>query len=205
MLVWRLPRRPTTQRRPDRRRHAGAETGNSPRRCVECTRPSKVPEHRPDLVKRRFTADRPDQLWVADITYIKTHSGWVYAAFVQDVYSRRIVGWQTSRPLRTDLVLDALEMGLWRRRADRRDVSGLVHHSDCGVQGGFNWSSQHLDHGSVREWRRQTGVGRPVMFRKVCGGSGVRIGRCVRRCDPRGGLSHLGSFSASSGARSRRA
>lgn len=98
------------------------------------TRPSKVPDHRPDLVKRRFTADRPDQLWVADITYIKTHAGWVYAAFVQDVYSRRIVGWQTSRSLRTDLALDALEMGLWRRRADRRDVSGLVHHSDRGVQ-----------------------------------------------------------------------
>lgn len=85
-------------------------------------------------MKRQFTADRPDQLWVADITYIKTHAGWVCAAFVQDVYSRRIVGLQTSRSLRTDLALDALEMGLWRRRADRRDVSGLVHHSDCGVQ-----------------------------------------------------------------------
>lgn len=58
----------------------------------------------------------------------------MYAAFVQDVYSRRIVGWQTSRSLRTDLALDALEMGLWRRRADRRDTSGLVHHSDRGVQ-----------------------------------------------------------------------
>jgi putative transposase len=113
------------------------------------TRPSEVPEHRPDLVKRRFTADRPDQLWVADITYIKTHVGWVYAAFVQDVCSRRIVGWQTSRSLRTDLALDALEMGLWRRCADRRDVSGLVHRSDRGVQGGFNRSSQHLDHGGV--------------------------------------------------------
>jgi putative transposase len=85
-------------------------------------------------VKRRFTADRPDQLWVADITYIKSHAGWVYPVFVQDVYSRRIVDWQTSRSLRTDLALDALEMGLWRRRADRRDVSGLVHHSDRGVQ-----------------------------------------------------------------------
>ena len=103
-------------------------------RAPVTTTPAKTPDHRPDLVKRRFTADRPDRLWVADITYIKTHAGWVYAAFVQDVYSRRIVGWQTSRSLRTDLALDALEMGLWRRRADRREVSGLVHHSDRGVQ-----------------------------------------------------------------------
>jgi len=89
---------------------------------------------RPDLVKRKFTATGPDQLWVADITYCRTFAGWVYAAFVTDVFSRRVVGWQLSKNLRTDLALDALEMGIWTRQHAERDVSGLVHHSDRGVQ-----------------------------------------------------------------------
>ena len=92
------------------------------------------PDTRPDLVERDFTARAPDQLWVADITYIRTFSGWVYAAFVTDVYSRRVVGWQLSRSLRTDLALDALEMGIWTRQRAGHDVSGLTHHSDKGVQ-----------------------------------------------------------------------
>ncbi len=87
-----------------------------------------------DLVRRAFTATGPDQLWVADITYIRTFSGWVYAAFVTDVFSRRIVGWQLSKNMRTDLVLDALEMGIWTRQREGRDLSQLVHHSDRGVQ-----------------------------------------------------------------------
>ena len=70
------------------------------------------PETRPDLVERAFTATAPDRLWVADITYCRTFAGWVYAAFVIDVFSRRVVGWQLSTSLRTDLALDALEMGL---------------------------------------------------------------------------------------------
>ena len=85
-----------------------------------------------DLVARQFRAAAPNRLWVADLTYVKTHSGWVYVAFIIDVFSRLIVGWQASRSLRTDLALDALEMALWRRRARRLD--GLVHHSDRGVQ-----------------------------------------------------------------------
>jgi len=93
-------------------------------------------------VQRSCTATGPDQLWVADITYIRTFSGWVYAAFVTDVFSRRIVGWQLSRNMRTDLVLDALEMGIWTRQRERRDLSRLVHHSDRGVQAVFNRSSQ---------------------------------------------------------------
>jgi putative transposase len=92
------------------------------------------PDLRPDLVERAFTATGPDQLWVADITYCRTFAGWVYAAFVIDVYSRRVVGWQLSKSLRTDLALDALEMGIWTRRRAGRDLSGLVHHSDKGVQ-----------------------------------------------------------------------
>ena len=84
-----------------------------------------------DLVERNFTATRPSELWVADLTYVATWSGFVYAAFVVDVYSRFIVGWQTSRSLRTDLAIDALEMAIWRRRGD---LDGLVHHSDRGSQ-----------------------------------------------------------------------
>lgn len=87
-----------------------------------------------DLVKRAFQASAPNELWVADFTYIRTHSGWVYAAFVLDVYSRRVVGWQTSTSMRTDLALDALEMGLWERRRAGQGTTGLVHHSDRGVQ-----------------------------------------------------------------------
>jgi len=83
-----------------------------------------------DRVNRQFTASRPNQLWVADITYVATWSGFVYVAFVVDVYARRIVGWRVSRSLRTELVLDALEQALWARR----DTEGLVHHSDRGCQ-----------------------------------------------------------------------
>ena len=97
-----------------------------------------------DLVKRKFVATGPNQLWVADLTYVRTHAGWTYVAFVLDVFSRMIVGWQVSTSLRTDLALDALDMGLWTRQRAGQDVTGLVHHSDRGVQGGFNWSSQHL-------------------------------------------------------------
>jgi putative transposase len=117
----------------------GVSRAKGPRTTV----PGSGPDTRPDLVDRAFTATGPDQLWVADITYCRTLSGWVYAAFVVDVYSRRVVGWQLSRSLRTDLALDALEMGIWTRRRAGRDVSGLVHHSDKGSQGGLNRSSQH--------------------------------------------------------------
>jgi putative transposase len=85
-----------------------------------------------DLVDRDFTVDAPNRLWVADLTYIRTWSGFVYAAFVVDAYSRMIVGWQVSASLRTDLALDALEMALWRREAE--NLEGLVHHSDRGGQ-----------------------------------------------------------------------
>jgi putative transposase len=85
-----------------------------------------------DLVRRRFLAEAPNRLWVADLTYVPTYSGWVYAAFISDVYSRFVVGWQVSQSLRAGLALDALEMALWRRQ--RRLRAGLVHHSDRGVQ-----------------------------------------------------------------------
>ncbi len=113
-----------------RRGLRGISRARGPRTTV----PGSGPDTRPDLVDRAFTATGPDQLWVADITYCRTFSGWVYAAFVIDVFSRRVVGWQLSRSLRTDLALDALEMGIWTRRRAGRDVGGLVHHSDKGSQ-----------------------------------------------------------------------
>ena len=76
-----------------------------------------------DQVNRAFTASAPDQLWVADITYVKTHSGWVYAAFILDMFSRRVVGWQVSTSLHTRLALDALDMALWARRRQAADLS----------------------------------------------------------------------------------
>jgi len=87
-----------------------------------------------DLVERQFVAGAPNQLWVADLTYIRTHSGWIYAAFIIDVFSRLVVGWQVSTSLRTDLALDALEMGFWNRQRAHQSVTGLTHHSDRGVQ-----------------------------------------------------------------------
>jgi putative transposase len=87
-----------------------------------------------DLVEREFTSSAPNRLWVADLTYVKTHSGWVYVAFVIDVFSRFVVGWQASRSLRSDLAIDALEMAVWNRQRDGADLAGLVHHSDRGVQ-----------------------------------------------------------------------
>ena len=98
-------------------------------RRVRTTIPSNAA--RPDdLVRRQFVADRPNRLWVADITFVATWSGFVYVAFVVDVFSRRIVGWRVSSSLKTDLTLDALEQAIYQR-----DVNGdLVHHSDRGSQ-----------------------------------------------------------------------
>ena len=84
-----------------------------------------------DLLERDFTAQAPDLRWVADITYVATAAGWVYTAFVQDLFSRRIVGWQVADHLGADLALDALEMAIWARGGSS---DGLVHHSDRGVQ-----------------------------------------------------------------------
>jgi len=85
-----------------------------------------------DRVNRQFKADRPNQLWVSDFTYVSTWQGWLYVAFVIDVFARRIVGWRVSRSMHTDFVLDALEQALYARQPERRDV--LIHHSDRGSQ-----------------------------------------------------------------------
>ena len=127
-----------------------------------------------DLVCRDFTAQRPNQLWVADLTYVRTWSGFCYAAFIIDAYSRLLVGWQLASHLRTDLALDALEMAIWRRQAQ---LQGLVHHSDRGSQGGFNWLSQHLE---VEVWRW------------VCASVRRRSVPCVARCGRLGGRRRQG-------------
>jgi putative transposase len=85
-----------------------------------------------DRVNRVFKAERPNQLWVSDFTYVSTWQGWLYVAFVIDVYARRIVGWRVSRSMHTDFVLDALEQALYDRQPERAE--SLVHHSDRGSQ-----------------------------------------------------------------------
>jgi len=95
------------------------------------TIPAEAEERPADLVERNFQASRPNVLWVADLTYVRTASGFVYVAFIIDVFSRFIVGWQASRSLRSELALDALEMALWGREGP---FDGLIHHSDRGVQ-----------------------------------------------------------------------
>ncbi len=84
----------------------------------------------PDLVKRNFTPEAPDLLWVADITYVRTWEGWLYLSFVLDTYSRRVVGWSMANHLKTELVLDAVNMAIY----NRRPAPGLIHHSDRGSQ-----------------------------------------------------------------------
>jgi putative transposase len=85
-----------------------------------------------DKVNRQFRADRPNQLWVSDFTYVSTWQGWLYVAFVIDVFARRIVGWRVSDSMRTDFVLDALEQALYARQPERDGA--LIHHSDRGSQ-----------------------------------------------------------------------
>jgi len=113
------------------RRHGlqGAKRRGKPWRT---TRPDPLAQRRPDLVQRDFNASRPDQLWLADLSYLRCWEGLVFFAFVIDAYSRAIVGWQLASHMRTTLVLDALRMALHRRRPGA-DVQ-LVHHSDRGSQ-----------------------------------------------------------------------
>jgi putative transposase len=99
------------------------------RKCFT-TRPDEAQPKPPDLVDRNFAAGRPNRLWVADFTFVATWTGFVYVAFVVDVFSRKIVGWRASASMKTDLVLDALEQALY----ERGDKDGLVHHSDRGSQ-----------------------------------------------------------------------
>jgi putative transposase len=110
-------------------RRAGLVGASHRRRGPVTTRRDKESRPAPDLVDRTFTADRPNQLWIADITYIPTAIGFLYLAVVLDVWSRKVVGWATANHLRAELVLDAMEMAIGQRRP--KDV---IHHSDQGSQ-----------------------------------------------------------------------
>jgi putative transposase len=101
---------------------------------VRTTIPDQAAARPADLVDRQFRADKPNQLWVVDFTYVATFSGFVYVAFAIDVFSRMIVGWRAAKSMTTDLPLDALDMALWHRGRRGHDVTGLIHHSDAGSQ-----------------------------------------------------------------------
>ena len=106
--------------------------GVTRRRKVFTTRPDPDASRAPDLVDRDFTAERPDALWVTDLTYVPTRSGMAYVCFIVDAFSRRIVGWRVATNMKTEMVLDALEMA--RRSRGGRRLVGLVTHSDAGSQ-----------------------------------------------------------------------
>ena len=107
---------------------AGLE-GISRRRRTRTTRRNRDARPAPDLVERNFTVDGPDRLWVADITYVPTWAGFLYLSVVVDAFSRRVIGWAMENHLRTELVLEALDMAVWQRRPD-----DVIHHSDQGCQ-----------------------------------------------------------------------
>lgn len=120
-------------------RAAGIEGARRSRR-VKTTRPDPTSTRHPDLVQREFTATAPNRLWVTDLTFVPTWAGVAYVCFIIDAFSRMIVGWRVASHMRTEMVLDAIEMARWSRGQHH---AHLRCHSDAGSQGEFNWSSQH--------------------------------------------------------------
>jgi putative transposase len=163
---------------------------------VRTTRPDPTAARHPDLVKRDFTATRPNELWVTDLTFVPTFAGIAYVCFIIDAFSRMIVGWRVASNMRTETVLDAIEMARWSRGTQ---LEGLRCHSDAGSQGEINRSSQHLDQRGVQRWQPRTGAGRPAMCPRSFAGSGVLTGRFGRRCVRRDGRTRRGWCSGSSG------
>jgi len=161
------------------------------------THPDEGADRAADLVERQFVATRPNELWVSDITYGKTAQGFLYVCFIEDVFSRRIVGWQRAEHLRAELVLDVLDMGLWSSNVE---PGALVAHSDRGSRGGIKWSSQHLelevgvwdDHRVGQRRRREAtdAIARPAAGRAAGASTGVlggdRSRRVERGCRGRG-------------------
>ena len=164
------------------------------RRCVTTKRSTTNPVFA-DLVKRRFHAEAPNQVYVGDITYLPCKNGTnMYLATVIDLYSRKLAGFAIADHMRTSLVIEALE----HANTVRGGLDGAIFHSDHGSVGGFNRSSQHLDNGGVW-WRGETGLRRPEMRPRGFVGSGVPTGRSGRRCGRLDGLLRRGWCSASSG------
>jgi len=157
---------------------------------VKRPRPKHQTPYAADLVNREFTRSAPDQLWVTDITEHPTREGKVYCAVVLDTFSRKVVGWSIDATQTAILVTNALSMAIGNRQP-----RGTIIHSDHGVQGEFNRSSQHLDCGGVRWAGTRSWSGCP----KGRAGSGRRTGRCGRRCGRRVGLSPRALCSGSSG------
>ena len=166
----------------------------APKRWRKTTVPDPAATVPLDLVRRDFSVDaaRINTRWCGDITYLNTWEGWLYLAIVLDLRSRRIVGYAMADHLRTDLIADALSNAVASRDPD----PGVVFHADRGCQGGFNWSSQHLDPGGLRWVVAKSSCRRRL---RVRAGSGLRIGRCGRRCVHRVGLSLRVRCSESSG------
>ena len=149
--------------------------GRTPRRWRKTTVPDPAAAARADLIRRDFAVNAAavNTRWCGDITYIPTWEGWLYLATVIDIASRRVVGFALAEHLRTELVADALTNAV----AARDPAPGLVFHADRGCQGGFNWSSQHLE---MEVWRW------------VCASVRRRSVRCVARCGRLGGRRRQG-------------
>lgn len=156
----------------DRAMHALGLSGITRAKGIRTTVQSEDGQRADDLLNRDFTATRPDQKWVMDFTYVRCWAGWVYVAFILDVYAQRIVSWHAQTTKTVDLVLRPLQIALWERdRAGHPIEAGkLIAHSDAGSQGGFNRLSQHLEYGGV-EW---------------CEDNRTRTGRFVRNSGRRG-------------------
>jgi transposase InsO family protein len=153
--------------------------GVTRRRRVTTTRRDEQADRHPDLVDREFVADRPDALWVTDLTYVPTWAGVAYVCFIVDAFSRRIVGWRVAGHMRTAMVLDALEMARWSRGNPHE---GRGCHTDAGSQGGIKRSSQHLELEVVRHVQARACGGGPGDARHdvVAGSSVERAARGSR-------------------------
>jgi transposase InsO family protein len=122
-------------------------------RRIKTTYRGTMAQVAPDLVERNFTSQQPDRLWVADITYVRSREGFIYLAFILDVCTRRVVGWSMATHLKTELVVNALEMAIARRKP----APGLVHHSDHGVQYTSLSFGKHLESGGFLRSMGQVG------------------------------------------------
>ena len=129
----------------ERLMRANGWAGTTRRKKVRTTIADPAAMRPPDLVERGFGVDAPDLLHVADFTYVRTSSGWVYTAFVVDAFAGRILGWECSTSKHTDFVVRAVDQTVALRARQGNPLHGnTIHHSDAGSQGGFNWSSQHF-------------------------------------------------------------
>jgi len=184
-------------------RDMGLQASRGRRRKPETTNSRHDLPVAPNLLGRSFVAERPDTVWLADISYIPTDEGFLYLAAIKDLATREIVGWSMAEHLKAGLCIDALVMALQRCQPPR----GLTHHSDRGVQLGFKRSSQHLDGGGCDEgWETTLGSGTTSRVAAVawptrrgaagepaavlggdCGGSVERGGGDRGRCVARGG------------------